>query len=249
MGESKIIVVANQKGGAGKSTLCMLLANFLVKQDGLNFGGIIDTDFQKSIVKRRNEDLRKISGSEPNQNLGPLYQVVSYQLSDASNISEFVAQLKATSNTYIIDTPGSLTSPGLIAFLTLADIILCPFDYDHLTLTSTQQFLEFFNNVKNRIKKETGYDIPAEIVLVPCRKPKNSGTKDEVKYWEKVRDIFKKIYHVTSEIPQSVEIKLRCDTLDLTPQQEKIAGETLYEIFNIIYNPNNDNQDEWQDEE
>ena len=48
------IVFANQKGGVGKSTLCMLFANYLAwkKQDVC----IIDTDLQKTIMMQRKKD-------------------------------------------------------------------------------------------------------------------------------------------------------------------------------------------------
>ena len=48
------IVFANQKGGVGKSTLCMLFANYLAwkKQDVC----LIDTDLQKTIMMQRKKD-------------------------------------------------------------------------------------------------------------------------------------------------------------------------------------------------
>lgn len=52
MGESKIIVVANQKGGVGKSSICMSLANYLTRELKFRVGGIIDTDPQLSVFSR-----------------------------------------------------------------------------------------------------------------------------------------------------------------------------------------------------
>ena len=51
---NKIIVFANQKGGVGKSTLCILLANYLSywKKDVC----IIDTDLQQSASLQREQD-------------------------------------------------------------------------------------------------------------------------------------------------------------------------------------------------
>lgn len=63
------------------------------------------------------------------------------------------------------------------------------------------------------------------------------GTKDELKNWEEIRDGLKNIYSVTTEIPQSMDIKLRVDTLELSKEHLKIAGTTLQEIFELIYNP------------
>ena len=52
--KNKIIVFANQKGGVGKSTLCILLANYLTywKKDVC----IIDTDIQQSATLQREQD-------------------------------------------------------------------------------------------------------------------------------------------------------------------------------------------------
>ena len=56
MAKNKKIVFANQKGGVGKSTLCILFANYLAykKQDVC----IIDTDLQKTIAGQRTKDLQ-----------------------------------------------------------------------------------------------------------------------------------------------------------------------------------------------
>ena len=57
--KNKIIVFANQKGGVGKSTLCILLADYLAywKKDVC----IIDTDFQQSATLQREQD-RQVFG-------------------------------------------------------------------------------------------------------------------------------------------------------------------------------------------
>ena len=52
--KNKIVVFANQKGGVGKSTLCILLADYLAywKKDVC----IIDTDLQQSATLQREQD-------------------------------------------------------------------------------------------------------------------------------------------------------------------------------------------------
>ena len=52
--KNKKIVFANQKGGVGKSTLCILFANYLAAK-GKDVC-IIDTDLQKTILMQRRKD-------------------------------------------------------------------------------------------------------------------------------------------------------------------------------------------------
>ena len=61
--KNKIIVFANQKGGVGKSTLCILLADYLTywKKDVC----IIDTDLQQSATLQREQDRQTFEEEEP----------------------------------------------------------------------------------------------------------------------------------------------------------------------------------------
>ena len=243
MGESRIIVVSNQKGGTGKSTLCMLLANFLNKEFHLPVGAIIDTDFQKSIFKKRQEDKKKYEGTT----VTDPFQVVSYSLSNNTQIPEFINQLRQTQLTYIVDTPGSLNDSGVFAFLALADFIICPFDYSELSLGSTTQFLIYWQNLKEEALKQSEWEIKTRIILVPCLKPIGVGTNQEKELWEKIKKKFEKLYNVAPEIPNSSAIR-RCDTMDITPEQLRVSGDALRYISNIIYNPNKDNRDDENEE-
>ena len=52
--KNRKIVFANQKGGVGKSTLCILFANYLAWKG--KSVCIIDTDLQKTILMQRQKD-------------------------------------------------------------------------------------------------------------------------------------------------------------------------------------------------
>ena len=72
-----IITFANQKGGVGKTTLCVTFANYLVAK-GVRVV-VIDCDFQHSIMKCRKADIKKygeeqlpyeVWSYEPNNKVG-----------------------------------------------------------------------------------------------------------------------------------------------------------------------------------
>lgn len=52
-----IVTFANQKGGVGKTTLCVTFANYLVTK-GVRVV-VVDCDFQHSIIKCRKADSKK----------------------------------------------------------------------------------------------------------------------------------------------------------------------------------------------
>ena len=64
MDESIIITFANQKGGVGKTTLCVTFANYLVKK-GLPVI-VIDCDSQESLAQRRESDLKRYPSGDTN---------------------------------------------------------------------------------------------------------------------------------------------------------------------------------------
>ena len=79
-----IITFANQKGGVGKTTLCVTFANFLVTK-GLRVV-VIDCDFQHSIMKCRNADLKKYGEQEMP------YEVWAYDANDKVVITSLMGK-------------------------------------------------------------------------------------------------------------------------------------------------------------
>lgn len=67
---NKIIAFANQKGGVGKTTNCVMFSDYLAEL-GLRFV-LFDTDPQQSIVKKRKQEREEFPEIEIP------YQVVSY---------------------------------------------------------------------------------------------------------------------------------------------------------------------------
>ncbi len=83
MKKSKI-VFANQKGGVGKSTLCILFANYLAWK---KLTCIIDTDLQKTIMSsvRRTLNLRRCGGAHSVQDFDVQDPVMMQQLMDSAS--------------------------------------------------------------------------------------------------------------------------------------------------------------------
>jgi chromosome partitioning protein len=159
-----IILIGNQKGGAGKSTLTLLLANYLttVHQHKVT---ILDMDYQQSIATKAEK--AKILENEP------LYDVVPVDLKQFPDLLYVINKNKQ--DIAILDMPGKMDDDGLIPALGAADIVLCPFAYDEFTVDSTLLFamvVRQINNraplifIPNRIKQTVKYETKAEVEKV-----------------------------------------------------------------------------------
>jgi chromosome partitioning protein len=199
------IVFGNQKGGVGKSTLCVMLANYLTlikKKDVL----IMDMDFQKSIDERRQDDKKVTNGAMP-------YEVLSIETTDYALYAE---QLKAVDDIIMIDLPGKIDDESLVPILKDADYIICPFDYEKSVFTSTLTFaklLKYFDKdkqiffVPNRVKQSINYEIKNSVDLQ-----------------------FSKFGTVTKPITDRVTLK-RINTFEINEEQKKVVEE----VFDFIY--------------
>ena len=122
------VVFANQKGGVGKSTLCMLFANYL------SWKGkpvcIIDTDLQKTILMQRQKDVQIYEGEEP-------YSVQSFDVSAPELMQQLMDSASEVEGYVLFDSPGNVSEDGLVPLFTNADYIVCPYEYEDKTLDST----------------------------------------------------------------------------------------------------------------
>lgn len=95
-----IVTFANQKGGVGKTTLCVTFANYLVTM-GVRVV-VVDCDFQHSIVKCRKADIKKYGEQHM------LYEVVAYEATDKDGMTSLMEKLHndPSIDVVLMDSPG-----------------------------------------------------------------------------------------------------------------------------------------------
>lgn len=229
MGEERIIVVANQKGGVGKTTLCIAYANYLVLEKGLHIGGIIDCDPQASIKSVHEQDLKEAKGTE----LTSLYDVISFDLLNYQKLPALIESMREENLVYIFDTPGQLTNMGIVYLLAEADIIICPFCFDSKTLDSTLQFLKFWNNVKARVKQQTGEELKTKVFLVPNDIDNRFGTIKDKEKWNEFEKKLRTVAIVTDQIRHTANLT-KISTLGWKDNQKNLVFNTCQCIDNCI---------------
>ncbi len=156
-----VIIIGNQKGGAGKSTLTLLLANYLTQTKDCKVT-VLDMDYQQSISQKF-EKAKILENEEP-------YEILAYSLQD---FPEMEATIKSSpKDIVLIDLPGKLDDDGLIRVFKAADVAVCPFSYDEFSFESTVPFALVLKKINpkvqvlfvpNRIKANVRYEIKAEV--------------------------------------------------------------------------------------
>jgi chromosome partitioning protein len=156
-----IIIIGNQKGGAGKSTFALVLANFLTQEKNCPVT-VIDMDYQQSIAQKF-QKAKILENAEP-------YDVVPANLESYPYLRDLLC--KSAKDVILIDLPGKLDDDGLIPVFTSADLVICPFAYDEFTFQSTVLFTVVMKRINpkimmvfvpNRIKSNARYEIMVEV--------------------------------------------------------------------------------------
>ncbi len=201
------VVFANQKGGVGKSTLCILFANYLAwkKQDVC----IIDTDLQKTIMMQRKKDEELYEGVEEP------YTVQDFDVQEPEMMQQLMDSASEAEGFVLFDSPGNVSEDGLVPMFTEADFIVCPYEYEEKTLDSTGMFIQ----VVNALKQSTP-DMQAKLFFIPNRIDVRIGTADELKMWKQTDAIFKQLGSVTPRITARAALK-RINTFEITAAQRE----------------------------
>lgn len=156
-----IILFANIKGGVGKSTLTLALANYL-SQEHRRWVSIVDLDFKQSLVNmQKNTQILQTPA---------LYRIYSCEQAESMNL---LSQIKEHPNKIVlVDTPSNIQESTLENYFSLADLIICPFCYDQYTTHATLLFSLVISKINprvpicyipNRIKSGPIIDAKAEI--------------------------------------------------------------------------------------
>lgn len=134
-----IILLANIKGGVGKSTLTLALANYL-SQEHRRWVSVLDLDFKQSLVNlQKNTQILQTPA---------LYTVHSPDKADSTNL---LGQIKENHRKILlVDMPSNLQESQMSTYLSLANLILCPFCYDQFTTHATLLFSLVISKINPR---------------------------------------------------------------------------------------------------
>ena len=174
--KNKKIVFANQKGGVGKSTLCILFANYLAAK-GKDVC-IIDTDLQKTILMQRRKDKLIYEGEEEP------YNVQDFDVTDVETMQTLVDSASQVEGFVLFDSPGNISEDGLAPLFVGADYIVCPYEYEDKALDSTGVFVQVLN-----VLREHNPQMTAQLFFVPNRIDPRIGTAEEQEMWRRTESV------------------------------------------------------------
>jgi len=200
------IVIGNQKGGVGKSTLCILLANYLAlvhEKESL----ILDLDFQSSITSLWEKDRANFDNPA-------LYEVLDLDIGSFEKVKDKLHQVDGH---VIIDLPGKMDDNELVPIYQCADLVICPFAYDKVSFESTLVFAQIVHHLNKRVP----------IAFIPNRL--KAGVRYEIK--TQVNAVLRKFGKVFPELPDRIAFQ-RIDTLSIPGDINAIVRMTFDAIHN-----------------
>lgn len=143
------VAFATQKGGAGKTTLTVLVASYLHYVKGYNVA-VIDCDYpQHSIVEMRERDLKMATEDEYYKGMAyeqfTRLEKKAYPIID-SNAEEALADAdhlipQGDFDFIFFDLPGTVNNSGVLSTLMNVDYIIAPISADRVVLESTLNYL------------------------------------------------------------------------------------------------------------
>jgi chromosome partitioning protein len=152
----RIITIAQQKGGSGKTTLAVNLATAFLAQG--KSVGLLDTDPQGSLGKWFMKRIESY-GEDPN---------LKFSTATAWGISYELRSLSDKVDIVIVDTPPKADS-DLRPALRAADLVLVPLSSSHVDIWATQDVLDLADRAGKRAfivmnRSRSGTKLGAEVL-------------------------------------------------------------------------------------
>lgn len=166
MKEPVFIAFSTQKGGAGKTTLTVLMASYLYYVRGLKVL-VVDCDYpQYSIKEMRDRDVEilrinsafKKNFMEQRERIQrDPYPILITKPEDALDRARAIIESdKEDYDVVLFDLPGTINNPGVAKTVSLMDYIFCPVAADKLILESS---LAFAMKVRDEIMTVSGCSV------------------------------------------------------------------------------------------
>ena len=124
----------------------------------------------------------------------------------------------------LFDAPGTIKDDGLAPMFIYADYIICPFEYESKSLSSTRTFIQVINRLQ-----QLNPQMKAQIFFVPNKVDARMGTREELELWKQMDAEFGKSGIVAPSVGYRAQMK-RVNTYNV-PLPLKHA---VYESFRFI---------------
>lgn len=224
MKQPKIVTFVNQKGGVGKSSLCIFFANYLSIKGAKVL--VIDTDAQQSVVKTRDSDISKYGTGFS------LYDVTATTLDNSKAVQSLLRRIhKATKyDVVLFDTPGSVMNESIYTLLSQTDVFVVPFFYD---VTSIEPTFDTALKIKALINMRDSNTQNA-IFLIPNRVRQGEGTGAEKDLWQRTREALSDFGTVTEAIRDVTNLK-RVSTIGYLDLQYDFVNQSFAQIYEWIF--------------
>lgn len=212
-----VIAFANQKGGVGKSTLCLSLANYWASQ-GLPVH-VVDTDLQKSLVKIREDELKQYPQRVP------LFDI------EANLLNGFMTEVSARrkdARHHLIDLPGTYEK-GIVEVVKYSDAVIVPFQYEESVLNTTSMFGTYLDIIDARHK-----EIDRKIIYVPNSVNFSVGRKEDIEYWNAWKKAIEEAALLSPPIPHRVCMQRR-SSIFLTNEERACVEACFDYITSIVF--------------
>ena len=153
MKHTRFVAFSTQKGGAGKTTLTVLVASFLHYVKNYNVA-VIDCDYpQYSILQMRERDLKMASQDEHFKRMAyeqftrldkKAYPVVESNTKEAVSTAEKLISRKDFDFVFF-DLPGTMNNQDLIHTLAHMDYVVTPIAADRVVMESALNYADVVN--------------------------------------------------------------------------------------------------------
>lgn len=155
MNETLFVAFSTQKGGAGKTTLTVLMASYLHFVKGYNVA-VIDCDFPQFSIKdmrerdlrniERNPYLKKIAFEQFKKLKKRAYPVLESRSEEAIDTAKRLLSAETPPDIIFFDLPGTVNNLGVIQTIATMDYIFCPIAADRVVMESSLKFAGILND-------------------------------------------------------------------------------------------------------
>ena len=247
MKEPVFIAFSTQKGGAGKTTLTVLMASYLYYVRGLKVL-VVDCDYpQYSIKEMRDRDVEilrinsafKKNFMEQRERIQrDPYPILITKPEDALDRARAIIESgKEDYDIVLFDLPGTINNPGVAKTVSLMDYIFCPVAADKLILESS---LAFAMKVRDEIMTVSGCSVKDMYMLWNL-----VDAREKTDLYERYEEVFEEqmLQTLKTRLPDAKKYR-REGSKDaaravfrstlLTPDKNLLKGSRLVELADEI---------------